>query len=163
MPLGGKVISQDIDTNTLKIQATEMAESLMKEDFATLAKYTYPKIVELMGGKENMISVLAKGMGEMKSKGFNINSVSVALTPLKAIAGKEIHAIVAQTIVMNVPGGTLTSNSYLLAITADDGKHWHFVDTARMTDMDKIRIIFPDYNPDLKIPRKDPPIFNKNQ
>jgi len=155
--------SQEIDTNKLKTQATEMAESFVKEDYATVAKYTYPKIVELMGGKENMIAVLTKGMKDMKDNGFNFNSVSVSLTPLKAKAGKEIHAIVAETIVMSVPGGTLTSNSYLLAITADEGKHWHFVDTARMTDMDKIKAIFPDYNPELKIPKKDPPIFNKNQ
>jgi len=155
--------SQEIDTNKLKTQATEMAESFMKEDYATLAKYTYPKIVELMGGRDNMIAILTKGVEEMKRQGYSFKSVSVALTPLKAKAGKEIHTIVAQTIVMGVPGGTLTSNSYLLSITADEGKTWHFVDTAQMTDMDKIKVVFPNYNPDLKIPKKDPPIFNKDQ
>ena len=157
------VRSQEIDTNILKTQATEMAESFMKEDYATLAKYTYPKIVELMGGKDNMIAILKKGVEDMQKKGVTFKSVSVTPTSLKAKAGKEIHTIVAQTIVMGVPGGTLTSNSYLLAITADNGKTWRFVDTAQMTDMDKIKSVFPNYNPDLKIPKKDPPIFNKDQ
>ena len=157
------VRSQDIDTTILKIQATEMAESLMKKDYATLAKYTHPKIVALMGGEESMITVLSDAMDKMKKEGFIFLSCSVGLTPLKAQADTEIHAIVAQTIVMTVPGGTVTSNSFLLAITADNGNRWYFVDTARLTDIDKIKAMFPNYNPDLKIPKKEPPIFNKNQ
>ena len=157
-----KVTSLSAGMNKID-ECKPVIDTIMKEDYATLAKYTYPKIVELMGGRDNMIAILTKGVEEMKRQGYSFKSVSVALTPLKAKAGKEIHTIVAQTIVMGVPGGTLTSNSYLLSITADEGKTWHFVDTAQMTDMDKIKVVFPNYNPDLKIPKKDPPIFNKNQ
>ena len=155
--------SQNIDTNKLKAQATEMAESLMKEDYITLAKYTHPKVVEMMGGPENMAAIITNMLEEMKAKGFTFKAASVSLTPLKAKAGNQVHAIVTQTIVMGVPGGTVTSNSSLLAITDDNGEHWHFIDMAKLTDMDKIKAILPNYNPDLKIPAKQTPIFKKDQ
>ena len=157
------VRSQDIDTNKLKRQATEMAESFMKNDFATLVKYTHPKVVTMMGGRESMIAIVTEAMDKMKKEGFVFQSCTVRLTPLKAQADTEVHAIVAQTIVMTVPGGTATSKSYLLAISTDNGNNWYFVDTAKLTDIDKIKAMFPNYNPDLKIPKKEPPIYNKNQ
>jgi hypothetical protein len=156
-------ISQDIDTNKLKRQATEMAESFMKGDYAKLVKYTYPKVVEMMGGPEKMIQTLKKSLDDIKSKGYTILSAKVALTPLKAQAGKEIHAVVVQTIVMTVPGGTLTSNSYLLGISSDKGSNWYFVDSSPLRDINKLRMIFPNFNPELKIPEKQPPVFKKDE
>jgi hypothetical protein len=64
---------------------------------------------------------------------------------------------------MSVPGGTLTANSYLLGISQDGGKNWHFVDTAPFEDQTKLKALFPQYNSELKIPEKQRPIFTKAQ
>lgn len=136
-----------------------MADAFMTSDYKTLVRYTYPKVVQMMGGQKQMTEFLDKSISEMKEQGFSFKSVQIGLTDQRAKAGKEIHALVLQRLVMSVPGGSLTAPSYLLAISADGGKQWHFVDTAPLNDKAKLRAIFPQFNPALKIPDKQQPIF----
>jgi predicted Holliday junction resolvase-like endonuclease len=68
------------DTSNLKKQATEMAESFMLSDYKTLVKYTYPKVVQMMGGEQKMLNSINEGLTEMKEQGYIIKSVQVGLT-----------------------------------------------------------------------------------
>ena len=149
----------NIDSASLKKQALEMSSSFIKGDYKNFIKFTYPKVVEMMGGKEKMVTFPEKGIEEMKNEGVSFKSVSVGLTNHKVRAGKEIHTLVSQTIIMAVPGGTVTANSYLLAISGNDGHSWSFVDTAPFNDVTKLKAVLPHYNPELKIPAKQQPIF----
>lgn len=50
------------DSNNLKAQAVLMAQAFVKQDFRTVANFTYPKVVALMGGEEGMIKFLQKSV-----------------------------------------------------------------------------------------------------
>jgi hypothetical protein len=151
-----------IDSNRLKEQALKMTESFIHSDFRTFVQYTYPKLVQMMGGEDDMINFLEKGIEQMKSENCSFKSISVGLTPFLSQAGKEIHTLLSQTLIMNVPNGTLTAHSYLLAISKD-GINWFFVDTTGLDSRNKILAVFPDYNFELKIPEKQLPVFHKSQ
>jgi len=56
-------------SKTIKEQAEMMGQLLLKKDFISFSKYTYPKILEMMGGKQKMVEVLDKGLKEMQSEG----------------------------------------------------------------------------------------------
>lgn len=151
-----------IDSNLLKENATAMATSFLEGDYKTFVKYTYPKVVQLMGGEEKMILAVKNGIDQMGKEGFSIKAVNVGLTSQAVYAGKELHTLVFQSIIMSAPGGTLTANSYLIAVSRDGGKNWYFVDTAPLHDKNTLKAIFPQYNNQLKIPEKQSPIFVKN-
>lgn len=112
----------NVDTAVLKMQAMEMSSSFIKGDYKNFLKFTYPKVVEMMGGKEKMVTFLEKGMEQMKDEGIAFKSVIVGLTNQKVKAGKEIHTLVSQATILSVPGGTIAANSYLLAISQNDGQ-----------------------------------------
>ena len=150
-----------IDSNRLRRQATEMAESFIKADFATVVNYTYPKVVEMMGGKNKMVGFLKENIEKMKIDGYVFKTLDVGLTSQFLNAGSEIHTIVLQRIVMTVPGGTLTTNSYLLGISGNGGKDWSFIDTAPLHEKSRLISLFPNYNQDLKIPQIEQPIFQE--
>jgi len=160
MPQSTKII---VDTNALINQAKEMGQSFMKSDFSTFMKYTYPKVIQMMGGKSKMTTLLKQGLAKMKSDGYEFKSLDIELTSLFVTAGSELHSLVRQRIVMTVPGGTLLTDSYLLAITLNTGKDWFFVDTAPLHDKNTLTSLFPNYNQELKIPRKQPPVFNEQR
>lgn len=151
-----------IDSNLLKAKATAMAESFLKGDYKTFVKFTYPKVIQMMGGEDKMIAVLKQGIEQLEGQGFAVKSVHVGLTSQAAMAGTEIHTLVLQSLIMSAPGGTLTSNSYLLAISQDGGKNWYFVDTAPLHDERTLKAIFPNYNKQLELPEKQPPVFVKD-
>lgn len=151
------------DTSNLKKQATEMAESFMLSDYKTLVKYTYPKVVQMMGGEQKMLNSINEGLTEMKEQGYIIKSVQVGLTDQSVMAGKEIHTFLTQTLTMSVPRGTVIANSYLLAISLDGGNRWYFLDSTPLSDEEKLKSIFPNFNHSLKIPKKQQPIFVESQ
>jgi hypothetical protein len=153
----------NIDSASLKRQALEMSTSLIRADYKTFIKFTYPKVVEMMGGEEKMINYLKKEIEQMKNDGYAFKSIDVGLTAQKVRAGKEIHTLVSQRIIMAVPGGTLTANSYLLAISQNGGQSWHFVDTAPFNDVKKLKAVLPHYSSELKIPEKQLPIFTETK
>lgn len=161
IPVYSQETKINIDSVALRKQATEMSASFISGDYKTFLKFTYPKAVEMMGGEEKMISYLKKGIERMKNDGYAFKSVTIGLTTQKVKAGKEIHTLVSQRIIMTVPGGTLTANSYLLAISKNGGLSWYFVDTSPLTDIKKLKALFPHYNSQLKIPETQPPIFTK--
>ena len=136
-----------------------MADAFMNSEYKTMVRYTYPRVVQMMGGEKQMIDILGKSISNMKEQGYSFKSVQIGLTNQRVKAGKEIHALVLQTLVISVPGGSLTAPSYLLAISADGGKKWHFVDTAALHDKATLKRIFPHFNPALKIPNKQQPVF----
>jgi hypothetical protein len=149
----------NVDTTVLREQAMEMSSSFVNGDHKNFIKFTYPKVVKMMGGENKMVNFLEKGIDQMKKEGVAFKSVTVGLTDQKVRAGKEIHTLVSQRIVMAVPGGTVTANSYLLAISQNDGHTWLFVDTAPFNDLTRLKAVLPHYNPDLKIPEKQQPVF----
>lgn len=152
-----------LDTINLKQQAVEMASSFLKSDYPRFVKFTYPKLVAMMGGEEKMVSAVQTSMNQLKDQGFTIKSVDITLMPVSVKAGKEIHTLVSQSLTMDAPGGKLSSVSYLLAISGDGGKNWTFVDTTPLRDPAKMKMILPDYNFDLKIPEKQQPVFTKDE
>src|SRR5687767_9705239 len=72
----------NIDTAVLKRQATEMSSSFMQGDYKQFIKFTYPKVVGMMGGESKMLGILEKGMEQMKNEGVSFKSVTVGLTNL---------------------------------------------------------------------------------
>lgn len=147
-----------VDNKKIKEQAEMTAKSLLEDDYESLLKFTYPKVIELVGGRERMISIIKKGKAEMKQQGISFESVTIGEPSGTVKAGDEIHCLIPQTVFMKVPRGKMKNESYLLAVSQDDGNNWFYIDTTNLT-MDNVKMVLPNYNSDLKIPVKKEPQF----
>jgi hypothetical protein len=135
----------------VKQQATLMAQSMTKGDYKGIVDYTYPKAVQMAGGKEKMTVMIGTAMQQMKAAGISFESITVG-TPGKFYkAGKEIHCLLPETIVMTSSKGRMAMHSNLLAVSGDGGKSWSFLDMNNST-ADKVKQLIPNFNPALKIP-----------
>lgn len=147
-----------VDSKRIKEQAEITARALLQEDFESLIKHTYPEIVKMLGGEEKMISLIRKGKIEMGQQGISFEKVTIGNPSRTVNAGDEIHCLIPQTILMKVPKGKVKSETYLLAVSKDNGNHWYFIDTANLT-MDNIKNVLPNYNTQLQLPIKRQPKF----
>lgn len=150
-----------VDNKIIRQQAEHTSKALLQGDYETVVKFTYPKIVEMLGGRDKMVAILKDGKVQMDEQGMAIESVTFGEPSQTVMAGDEIHCLVPQTLLMKVPGGKLKAESWLLAISTDKGAHWYFLDTASMT-MDNIKGFVPHYNSNLKIPAQKEPDFIAN-
>ena len=147
--------SQDLSL-IIKQQATEMSEATVKGDYSLVIKYTYPKLIEFIGGVEKMKDIMTKGTEQMNAQGMTIEKVIIGEIGKIFVAGDELHCIIPEKITMKLKDGHLLINSNLLAVSKNKGKNWYFVDC----NMGKGQLVqlFPKFNNELIIPEKQTPI-----
>ena len=146
-----------------KVEANAMSQALLKGDFEGFASYTHPAMIKMAGGKKKLIEMLQRALADMKTEGLRIVSVSAG-APLAIVkAGDELHAILPQEQVLDVPAkrGELRAPGHLLGVSRDGGKTWKFLDAAGLTP-ETVRQYLPNYNPKLTLPpRVEPKFFAK--
>jgi hypothetical protein len=140
------------DTTLVKNQANMVAKAMIAGDYKTLVNYMYPKAVQMGGGKEKMIALVTNGMQQMKTQGITFESVKVDAPGKFYKAGTEIHCLLPETIILQLPNARIASHSSMLGISGDGGKSWSFLDMNNAS-VEKIKEILPNFNPELQIPK----------
>ncbi len=62
-----------VDKTKIKEQAELTAKSLLEDDYETLLRFTYPKVIEMVGGEDKMISLIKKGKVDMGQQGITLS------------------------------------------------------------------------------------------
>ena len=136
-----------------------MAKATLNGDYKTLVKYTHPKVVKMMGGKDKMVTVLTSSISQMKSQGVSFEKANIG-EPGKTISvGTELYSVLPQQLVMKANGQKFSTTSTLLASSADKGKTWYFTDAGGMTDQ-QIKQLFPGVLGKLTINKRTAPIIS---
>lgn len=146
--------------SALKAQANAMATAIKKQDFKTVIKITNPKVVAAAGGEVKMLDQLSKGIGMMKAKGINMNISNIVVGEPSAFikVKKQLQCTVPDKIEIKMMGGTMNTNSTLIAISDDDGKTWNFID-AMGKNIATIKQVLPDLSNKLVIAKMEQPQF----
>lgn len=134
------------------------AESFINSDFESIIDFTYPSIIEKAGGKAVALQKVKEDIDYLRRNNITYDSVSFGDPTTFVKAGDEIHTIIPETIFMRSPRGRLKSDSYVIAISKDNGKKWYFIDTAAI-DSSNVKNILPNYNFELKIPAYKNPVL----
>jgi hypothetical protein len=153
--------AQNLQT-AIKIQAMEMAKSLIKNDFASFIRYLPPKIIEFAGGKEKLKLKMDSADAAMKQFGVSFKKILIG-NPGEIISyEKQLQCIVPQSTTLQSVLGEMQAETSLIAISTDNGKNWYFVDT-NAYKADKLKSVLPGLSPDLIIPAQQPPKFIPNR
>ncbi len=135
----------------LQKQADELTAAMTAQNFKQVLTYTYPAIVEAMGGKDKALEKFKASMVQMQSQGAAISSVTTGDIKEIVKSGKDLYSVVPDILQMKFNGTVITHGSYLLAISHNNGVNWYFVDTAPFKKQN-LRKLFPTYPPGLVIP-----------
>lgn len=145
----------------LRLRATENGDAIIRGDFNRVVDLTYPKLVELIGGRERMVSLLEKGRREMKAQGNEYISVSIHQPQELVTIGIRTFAIVPFSLKLKASGGTLVQEAFLIGISGDKGHAWTFIDGTNL-DEEKLKALLPDAAGKIRLPEKQAPVFQKN-
>lgn len=141
------------ENKNLNSQLGKMKNFFLAGDFENFANYTYPKIIEMMGGKSNMVKATKKGMAKMKNDGFTFTDLNFK-NPSKFLKkGNELQCSLTQVIVMKTPRGKIESEYTLIGISNDDGQNWTFIDTSGK-EKEAMLKFFPNLHSEIKIKPK---------
>ena len=144
----------------LKVQAGQLTDAVLRADYERAADLTFPKLIELMGGRQRFISVMETGMKEVQSEQFRITSITVGEPRGVVEAESQIYAIVPTTMRIKVREGILVGEAFMIGVSKDGGKNWTFVDSGgRSMDKSKLKILFPAAADKLRIPEIKRPVL----
>ena len=144
------------DAAVVKRQANVVAKALLNSDFKTVVDHTYPKAVELGGGKAKLVQMMSAGINQMKAQGFAFEKITIGEPGKFYKAGTQIHCLVPEKLIMKTSKGRMAAGSSLLAVSDDKGKSWSFLDLNKGT-ISSIKTLFPNFNNNLVIPQPAAP------
>jgi hypothetical protein len=160
------------DKAAVKKKAQELGQSLLKGDYAKVVDLTYPKVVELGGGRDKTIDAIRASIKQWNEEGLTIKSVVVDEPSDYVAEGKNTFVILPTTTEIaveskstgvGIPAGKIVAKSYLLGISPDGAKTWTFIDGSGMADEKKRDMLLLKLPAKLKLPEQQKPQFIKDK
>ena len=140
----------------LTARARELETALGNKDYAKVIDLTYPKVVEIGGGREKLLAQMTDEMKSWEAGGVELIS-STASSPSQFVSDASgIYAVVPVTTKIKAQTGTFQTEGSLIGISTDGGQSWTFVD-ATGKDQTELKKILPNLDK-LNVPPEKPPV-----
>jgi hypothetical protein len=152
---------EEIKVEEIKARAEESMNAFSSGDYQKMIDLTYPKLVELMGGREKMVSTMEQQMKGMKEQGAEVISTSIGVPQEVVPVESQFFSIVPYTLRIKIPNGVLNQQSYLLAISNKDSIKWTFIDVTQINES-QLKMVVPSAVGKVTFPEKQPPVFEEN-
>jgi len=134
----------------------KLVDALARKDYATFIDLTYPKVVEIGGGREKLLARMTDEMKTMEMEGVTLlSSTTSPPTQFVSDAG-GIYAVVPVTTKIKARDGVFQTEGSLIAVSTDGGQSWTFVD-ATGRDQTELKKVLPNFDK-LKVPPEKPPV-----
>jgi hypothetical protein len=144
-----------------KALANQLNDAVLSGEYEKAADLTYPKLIQLIGGRAKYLAVLKGGMNETQSDRFRIIS-TVSDDPTAIIeVGSDVYAILPTTMKIKVAEGILVGQSSLIGVSNDRGEHWTFVDAGKGFSHEQLKTLFPAVADRLKVPEQKRPVLQR--
>ncbi len=153
-------INVSLETIPEKIikQANELASATKDWDHDFVLDRTYPKLIQLAGGRAKMRETLDKAMEPIKEQGATITAFTVSENIVVRNLGTKIYAVVPTTMDLDFPNRLLRVDSFLLAISEDSGRTFTFLSgSAVAKDKQLFKRVLPDWPDDFILPAPGTP------
>ena len=151
-PAGEKAAYQ-----ALEHQARQMSHAFITRDYRAFSKFMNPALINESGGSANIEAALVKVDEAMRSKGVKVLRIDFGAPSKIVRQGKELQCTLQQQTDFQLPSGKIRSTSTLIAVSADNGASWTFIDTSTK-DMQAIRTMLPNLSNTIQIPPAGPPV-----
>ena len=149
-----------IDLEKIRQQAQYMSQCLIKGDYEKWAEFAHPKLVEMMGGRANMIAESKKMMDGLKKEDIEILSFVVQLPKEVIGTDPDLAVILPNSVRMRLRKKVITQSAFLLAVSSDSGVTWSLVDGAQLTP-EMMQKVLPPSLQKIKVPGVPEPTLEK--
>ncbi len=143
-------VADDVHTASQKY-----LDVLFSDDYETLAKMTYPTIVEMGGGLEYFIENAKLDKEQIAESGLTTREAIVQTAGDPIATADGIVMLVPYRWNVNFGPGQFTSTAYILASTKDEGNTWSFVNLQKHSS-ESIRVFLPQIPEGFVVPAATP-------
>ena len=136
----------------LRLAAAKMLKAYTSRDFQTSADLIHPNAVQVFfGGRNRLIEALEMTAHKLDSQNYIMTGGAIQGISKIYRSGKELHAVVTQSVRARIPNGGINSITSLLAISSDNGLTWTFIGIGSWK-RDDLQKVIPGLSAELEIP-----------
>jgi hypothetical protein len=140
----------NVDTYpNLMAAAEKIANATERKDAIAIVDLTYPKYVDMFGGREAVVDKIANGFREFNENGAQIISLEAEKPKEVFEIDNELFALVPLTVSVRTSNGSSKGTDAMIAVSNDDGITWSFITGMGQTDLEKV---LPKVAEKIKIP-----------
>lgn len=132
--------------------AKTVSKATLDMDFETVLTYTHPNVVELMGGKDNAVTLLKTQFDKMIAEGFVFEIAEVKKLTDFAKEKDTYHCLIELYNQMKMGSSRIKAKSYVFGIYDDSVKHWFFVEANQLKNPSLRDMAFKDFSTSLTLP-----------
>ena len=147
---GFNTIAQNKYVDVIKSRANLYATATKKHSFKDIVSLTYPKYVSLVN-KDTLLSQVSKDMVDLQNVGLQYKSIIFAEPKQIHTSTDEIYCILPQKIIKNNSQGEIKINTYLFAISNNQGENWFFLTEDEFLKNKKV--LFPLLDNKIELPK----------
>jgi hypothetical protein len=144
----------------IKAEAENISRAFVDGDFGRLLDLTYPKLIELSGGRKKLLAEVEGQMKEMRDMGTKVISLTVGEPGTSVRAGATLVAMVPIRLKMETAEYNMEMESYWLAVSADEGKAWRFISGSSL-DVNVLKLLLPEAVDKIKLPAVAQPVMER--
>lgn len=134
-------------------QAKIACEATENSDYETLFDYTMPEVLELMGGRESALGMMAETMKNMESQGFSITSSEVVEMTGFAYEQDQYRCVIKNKVVVKMnPEQSAQAISHMFGIYDPKLNRWYFIEGTQLNNEAVMGMILPDFSTALNVP-----------
>jgi len=156
------VQAADDPTVEIRAQFVQASQAVIKGDADAILDSTYPGLIDRVGGRAEMRAKVIESLIDLRHRKLSVQRTEVVSISQPVEAGEELHSVVRAKRVMQGPGGRQIQDTFVIAVSSDQGKSWTFVDGQQLTPQ-HILALFPNYNKALVLPRTAPPVMEDGE
>ena len=145
------------------IDATEAYfTAKMCDDFETLINLTLPDLIDQAGGRDRMMTALSKIHNNQRSKGILLQEFKIKEEIEQTKTKSETPVLIPTVTISKVPGGTVTTESHLIAVGTESNSKWYIVETSSLNEFNIQRVI-ANWDNSIMLPFKKSPVFKEDK
>ena len=150
--------ADEVEDQMLKA-AQQCSDAGISKDWEALANFMPPSIVDSMGGSEQLIAASKATDQKMTADRFILRKATVSKPLQKKEINQTIYTIIPQQLMIEVPQGTLRHKGYMLGISKQPYRVWHFMSVTRSNETD-LKGMFPDIANGFVFPTHEKPVLD---
>jgi membrane carboxypeptidase/penicillin-binding protein PbpC len=144
----------------IKVEAENISRAFVNGDFGKVLDLTYPKLIELSGGRKKVLAEVEGQMKELRDMGTKVISLTVGEPETSVRAGATLVAMVPTHLKMETAEYDMEMESYWLAVSADEGKAWRFISGSSL-EVNVLKLLLPEAVDKIKLPAVAQPVMRR--
>lgn len=133
-------------------QAKITSDATVAGDYSVVLSYTFPQVLDMMGGKDAALETVTTAMDGMKQQGFSITKSEVKELVGFAQEDEQYRCVIKNYIVLNHTDYVINSTSYIFGVYDADAAQWFFIEGSQLKNAALAQEVIPGFKTALNIP-----------